>query len=135
MYEMENSVPQMKEHRLLKIQIIGGPGSGKTMLGAEISARFHLPFYEMDVFGMKNGADNSAWVRDAFAISSLPDWVVEGGGLIWNDPILTHADSIVLLEVAWRTASLSHCASSHHQKLVGYQSSSGNQVAHLILDG
>jgi adenylate kinase family enzyme len=90
---------------MLKIQILGGPGSGKTTLGAEISARFDLPFYEADVLGMKNGTQHTAWIRDAFAIISLPGWVTEGGALIWNDPILAHADYIVLLEVPWRTAA------------------------------
>lgn len=90
---------------MLKIQIVGGPGSGKTTLGAEISARFDLPFYEMDVLGMKNGTQHTAWIQDAFAIISLSGWVTDGGGLIWNDPILAHADYIVLLEVPWRTAA------------------------------
>lgn len=90
---------------MLKIQILGGPGSGKTTLGAEIGTRFDLPFYEMDVLGMKNGTQHTAWIQDAFAIISLPGWVTEGGGLIWNDPILDHADYIVLLEVPWRTAA------------------------------
>ncbi|GLV60985.1 hypothetical protein KDH_78030 [Dictyobacter sp. S3.2.2.5] len=90
---------------MLKIQISGGPGSGKTTLGAEIGARFDLPFYETDVIGMKNGMQHSAWIRDAFEISSLPGWSIEGGGLIWNEPILAQADYIVLLEVPWRTAA------------------------------
>lgn len=54
---------------------------------------------------MKNGAKHTAWIEDAFTIISLPGWVTEGGGLIWNDPILDHADYIVLLEVPWRTAA------------------------------
>ena len=90
---------------MLKIQIMGGPGSGKTTLGADISRRFNLPFYEADVLGMKNGAQHSAWMRDAFTIISLPGWVSEGGALFWNDPILVHADYIILLEVPWRTAA------------------------------
>ncbi|WP_126552454.1 hypothetical protein [Dictyobacter kobayashii] len=90
---------------MLKIQILGGPGSGKTTLGAEIGTRFGLPFYEMDVLGMKNGTKHTAWIEDAFAIIALPGWVIEGGAMIWNDPILDHADYIVLLEVPWRTAA------------------------------
>ena len=90
---------------MLKIQILGGPGSGKTTLGAEIGTRFDLPFYEMDVLGMKNGTKHTAWIEDAFAIIALPGWVIEGGAMIWNDPILDHADYIVLLEVPWRTAA------------------------------
>ncbi len=90
---------------MLKIQIMGGCGSGKTTLGAEIGARFDLPFYEIEVLGMTNGTQHTAWIRDAFAIISLPGWVTDGGALIWNDPILAHADYIVLLEVSWRTAA------------------------------
>lgn len=101
----ENISPQKKGYRMLKIQIMGGSGSGKTTLGAEIGTRFDLPFYETDVLGRKNGTQHTAWIQDAFAIISLPGWVIDGGGLIWNDPILIHADYIVLLEVPWRTAA------------------------------
>ena len=90
---------------MLKIQILGGPGSGKTTLGAEIGAKFDLPFYEMDVVGMRNGTDNRAWIRDAFEFITLPGWVMEGGAILWNEPILEYADYIILLEVPWRTAA------------------------------
>jgi|SRR5579883_601185 len=90
---------------MLKIKILGGPGSGKTTLGAEIAAKFDLPFYEGDVLGRKNGTQHSAWIQNIFEIISVPGWVMECNALIWNDPILDHADYIVLLEVPWRTAA------------------------------
>lgn len=90
---------------MLKIQIMGGPGSGKTTLGEELSTRFEIPFFEVDVFGQKNGAEHSAWLRDAFAISEMPGWVADGTSIIWNDPMLAAADYIVSMEVPWRTAA------------------------------
>lgn len=94
-----------KDTVLLKIKILGGPGSGKTTLGAEIAAKFDLPFYEGDVLGRKNGTQHSVWIQSIFEIISVPGWVMECNALIWNDPILDHADYIVLLEVPWRTAA------------------------------
>lgn len=90
---------------MLKIHIIGGPGSGKTTLGQEIGSRFNIPHYDLDQIGWKNGMDHAAYVKDAFAIAQQPGWVTENIGLIWVDPLLSEADYIVLLEVSWPVAA------------------------------
>lgn len=90
---------------MLKIHILGGPGSGKTTLGQEIASRFALSLYELDMIGRKNGLQHTAYLQDAFAIVSQPGWVTEGVGLIWTDPFLDHADYIILLEISWPTAA------------------------------
>jgi len=90
---------------MVKIHILGGPGSGKTTLAQHISATFHIPHYELDQLGRKNGMRDVAYVEDAFAMAVQPGWVTEGIYLIWTDPLLFQADYIVLLEVPWPVAA------------------------------
>lgn len=40
---------------IMRIHIIGGPGSGKTTLARRIASRLKIPFYEMDVIGWEGG--------------------------------------------------------------------------------
>jgi adenylate kinase family enzyme len=86
----------------MKIYLLGGSGSGKTTLAKDLSARFHVPHYELDQIGLKNGKVTE---DDAFALASQPEWIIDGSYLIWTDPLLYHADSIVLLEVSWPVAA------------------------------
>lgn len=95
----------MKGKTMVKIHILGGPGSGKTTLAQDLSARFHIPHYDLDLIGHKNGMGNEAYVEDAFAIAEQPGWVTEGCTLVWIDLLLQRADSIVLLEVSWPVAA------------------------------
>jgi adenylate kinase family enzyme len=90
---------------MLKIHILGGPGSGKTTLAHDLSARFHIPHYDLDLIGRKNGMRDEAYVEDAFVIAEQPGWVTEGCTLVWIDLLLQRADSIVLLEVSWPVAA------------------------------
>jgi len=62
----------------------------------------HVPHYDLDKIGLKNG---SVTEDDAFAIAEQPGWITEGCYLIWTDPLLYQADSIVLLEVSWPVAA------------------------------
>lgn len=86
----------------MKIYILGGSGSGKTTLAEDIAVRFHVPHYELDQIGLKNGKVTE---DDAFAIAGQPGWVTDGSYLIWSDPLLYQADYIVLLEVSWSVAA------------------------------
>ena len=97
---------------MLKIHIMGGPGSGKTTLGKEIASRFGLTFYELDainwseMIGVSDEIENTdaAYIHHTFTMASQPGWVIEGIYLITTDPFLIHADYVVLLEVPWHTA-------------------------------
>src|SRR5258708_2097700 len=80
-------------------------GSGKATLAAALSSRFHVPHYELDQLGRKNGMRSAAYVEDALALVKQPGWVTEGIDLIWIDPLLHQADYIVLLEVSWPVAA------------------------------
>jgi adenylate kinase family enzyme len=82
---------------MLKIHIIGGSGSGKTTLAQELSARLHIPHYDLDKLNWE--------LDDVLATAEQPAWITEGIYLIWTDPLLYHADYIVLLEVCWPVAA------------------------------
>lgn len=80
-----------------KIHIIGAPGSGKTTLAQDISSRLHIPHYELECMD---------WEREKLiAVAEQPAWITEGIFLIITEPMLYHADCIVLLEVSWPVAA------------------------------
>ena len=78
-----------------------GSGSGKTTLAHNLSSLLHVPHYDLDAIGLKNGLVTE---DDAFAIAGQPGWISEGCYLIWTEPLLYQADTIVLLEVSWPVA-------------------------------
>lgn len=83
----------------MRVHIIGASGSGKTTLGHELSSRLHIPHYELDE------AEEIQAEADVIALAEQPDWITEGIYLIWTEPLLYHADCIVLLEVSWPVAA------------------------------
>lgn len=87
---------------MTKIHILGGSGSGKTTLAQHLSSLLHVPHYDLDKIGLENGIVTE---DDAFAIAGQPGWISEGCYLIWTGPLLSQADSIVLLEVSWPVAA------------------------------
>lgn len=90
---------------MLKIHILGGPGSGKTTLAEQISARFHIPPHDLDLLDWSGDEGLVANIDYAFALAQQPGWVAENIGLIWLEPLLYEADCIVLLEVSWYVAA------------------------------
>lgn len=81
----------------MKIHIIGGPGSGKSTLAKCIASRLRIPHYDLDKVN---------WEKEsAVAIAEQLEWITEGIYLIWTEPMLYHADYIVLLEVSWPVAA------------------------------
>ena len=81
----------------MKIHILGASGSGKTTLAQSISSRLHIPHYDLDKVNWEQ--------ENAIAIAEQPAWITEGIYLIWTEPLLYHADCIVLLEVSWPVAA------------------------------
>lgn len=82
---------------MVKIHILGGPGSGKTTLAQALSSRFHIPHYDLDRVNLEP--------KRAVALAEQPAWVTEGIYLIITEPMLYHADYIVLLTTSWPIAA------------------------------
>jgi len=120
---------------MLKVHIIGGPGSGKTTLGQEIASKFNIPHYDLDQLGWKNGIDHAAYVKDAFEIAQQPGWVTENIGLIWVDPLLVEANYIVFLEVSWPVAAWRIIRRHIYKSLQGTNQYPGIKSLWLLLKG
>lgn len=90
-------LPARKEKAVVKIHILGAPGSGKTTLAQDISSKFHIPHYDLDTINLAQ--------ESPITLASQPAWITEGIYLISTEPMLYHADYIVLLEVSWPVAA------------------------------
>lgn len=82
---------------MVKIHILGGPGSGKTTLAQRLSSKFHIPHYDLDKVNWEQ--------ENAIAIAEQSAWITEGVYLIWTKPMFYHADYIVLLTASWPVAA------------------------------
>ena len=83
---------------MVKIHIIGGPGSGKTTFAQDLSFRLSIPHYDLDKVNWEQ--------ENAVAIAKQAAWITEGIYLIFTEPMLYYADYIVLLTISWPIAAL-----------------------------
>lgn len=90
---------------MVKVHVLGGSGSGKTTFAQAVASQFHVPHYDLDVLGQRNGTNDAAWMADIDHIVQQPGWVAEGIYIILTDLLLEHADYVVLLDVPWPTAA------------------------------
>ena len=82
---------------MVKIHILGGPGSGKTTLAQRLSSTLHIPHYDLDKMNLEP--------ESAVALAEESAWITEGIYLIVTEPLLYSADYIVLLITSWPIAA------------------------------
>jgi adenylate kinase family enzyme len=89
---------------MMRIHIIGPPGSGKTTLAQRLASSLQLPFYDLDYIAWEAGYPGTERpleirLRDILHIATQPAWITEGVFLTWTDELLSSADCIVWLDV------------------------------------
>jgi adenylate kinase family enzyme len=101
--------------KVQRIHIIGGSGSGKTMLARQVAASLGIPFYHLDeiYFGsdsyfkeeMETHRPLDARLDDVCYIAAQAAWVTEGNYLWWTEELLRRADIIIWLDLPWRVTA------------------------------
>lgn len=91
---------------IMKIHIIGGPGSGKSFLAEKLSRELGIPHYDLDDLQWDNksvsyGAKRSQDERDRLLndVLSHNDWIIEGVYYAWCQQCFADADRIYVLNV------------------------------------
>jgi len=96
-----------------RVHVIGGPGSGKSTLARRLAQQLRAPVFDLDEIAYAGGAGAkrplAARIADVSAIVAGPAWIAEGIYLWWIDDLLRAADTILWLDVPWRTAAWRIC--------------------------
>lgn len=92
-----------------RIHIIGGAGSGKTTLARQLATHFGYSCFDLDTVAW-HSTGKVPLVERLTAVNHIlshPAWITEGVFLWWTEPLLSHADHIIWLDLpfplrAWR---------------------------------
>ena len=91
---------------MMKIHIIGGPGSGKSFLAEKLSKELGISHFDLDDLQWDNksasyGIKRSPDERDRLLndVLSHNDWIIEGVYYAWCQQCFADADSIYVLNV------------------------------------
>lgn len=90
---------------MVKVHILGGAGSGKTVLAQHLAARMSVPHYDFDRIGQRFGPRPQPYVDATRAIVLQPGWISEGIYVLIIDLLLEAADYIVVLDIPWSVAA------------------------------
>ena len=91
---------------IMKIHIIGGPGSGKSFLAEKLSKELGISHFDLDDLQWDNksasyGVKRSPDERDRLLndVLSHNDWIIEGVYYAWCQQCFADADRIYVLNV------------------------------------
>lgn len=97
----------------LRVHIVGGPGSGKSTLGAALARHLGVRVCDLDTIALSEGADHfrpiravGARMEDVRRLAADAGWVTEGSFLWWTNTLFERADVIIWLDPPWRLAAL-----------------------------
>ncbi|MEM7442884.1 MAG: DNA topology modulation protein FlaR [Pseudomonadota bacterium] len=86
-----------------RIMIVGGPGSGKSVLARLLGQKTGLPVFHMDHIHWKSGwveRDRSDKDRLTYEVHRQDKWIFEGGHSRTYDERVARADMLVWLDIA-----------------------------------
>ena len=91
---------------MLKIHIIGGPGSGKTFLAEKLSKETGIRHYDLDDLQWDNKSDVYGIKREPaerdqllYDVLKHDDWIIEGVYYAWCQQCFADANKIYVLSV------------------------------------
>ena len=91
---------------MMKIHIIGGPGSGKTFLAEKLSKETGIRHYDLDDLQWDNKSDVYGIKREPaerdqllYDVLKHDDWIIEGVYYAWCQQCFADANKIYVLSV------------------------------------
>lgn len=94
---------------MMRIRIVGGPGSGKTYLATKLARTFGTPSFKLDTLYYDPDAKERDWAGDPILrdkelqrILKKKQWILEGHWDDWSRPSFDKADQVIILNPSSR---------------------------------